>query len=97
MTASAARMIEDAMLRHIDEVAKRVLPEAQAANGQACDNGTCELSTLLTSARTKVTELKDTLVERVHSADQQVHDNAWKTVGTAAAVAFVAGLLVAKR
>lgn len=95
MTTSASRLIEDlqAMLVHIDELAKRVLPESgQAANGQSC-----EMSSLLMNARTRVTELKDTLTERVSAADQQVHDNAWKAVGIAAGVAFLAGLVVARR
>src|ERR1043166_5575511 len=96
MTTNASRLIEDlqAMLVHIDELAKRVLPENEqhAANGQSC-----EMSALLMNARTKVTELKDTLTERVHAADQQMHDNAWKAVGIAAGVAFIAGLVVARR
>ena len=94
MTANAARMIEDLqkMLMDIDELARQVLPEKGTANGESCN-----VSALLTNARTKVSELKESLVERVQGADRQVHDNAWKSVGAAAGIAFVAGLLVGRR
>ena len=95
MTASAARLIEDLqrMLVDIDELAKRVPPES----GAALDGEPCKVSALLSNARTKVSELKDSLVERVQTTDQQLHDNAWKSVGAAAAIAFVAGILVGRR
>jgi ElaB/YqjD/DUF883 family membrane-anchored ribosome-binding protein len=47
--------------------------------------------------RAKITEVKDSMVQRIHDTDQRVHDNAWKLMGTAAQMAFAAGLLVATR
>ncbi|MGB7904506.1 MAG: DUF883 family protein [Steroidobacteraceae bacterium] len=55
----------------------------------------------LRHARTRVIELEQQMVERAKAAAQAtngyVHESPWPSIGIAAGVAFVAGLLVGRR
>jgi ElaB/YqjD/DUF883 family membrane-anchored ribosome-binding protein len=85
------RLFEDIqrVLSDVDELARAIGVEP-AANGSP--NG---VDGIVAGVRAKVSELKNALVHRVHETDQRVHDNAWKLIGTAALIAFAAGLLIA--
>jgi ElaB/YqjD/DUF883 family membrane-anchored ribosome-binding protein len=95
MATSAERMVQDleAMLTEIDNLAKAVL--AEAGNGKQAE--VSGLHATLANTRAKATELKDALVHSVQTADRKVHENAWTSIGTAAFVAFLAGMLIGSR
>jgi ElaB/YqjD/DUF883 family membrane-anchored ribosome-binding protein len=55
----------------------------------------------LEQAKTKIVEMEGKAVEKTKAAaratDNYVHENPWKSVGVAAAVGFLVGLLVGRR
>jgi ElaB/YqjD/DUF883 family membrane-anchored ribosome-binding protein len=55
----------------------------------------------LEQAKTKIVEIEGKAVEKTKAAaratDNYVHENPWKSVGVAAAVGFLVGLLVGRR
>lgn len=55
----------------------------------------------LQSAKTRLGELEGSLVEQTkkvaHATDDYVHKNPWQSVGVAAGVAFLLGLLAGRR
>jgi ElaB/YqjD/DUF883 family membrane-anchored ribosome-binding protein len=96
---SPEQMIEDIqnVLADVEELARAVAGE-NGQNGTPAGNGAPTvdgLESLVASARTKVAAVKEGLVQRVQATDRNVHDNAWKLIGTAALIAFAAGLLIA--
>jgi ElaB/YqjD/DUF883 family membrane-anchored ribosome-binding protein len=85
------QLLEDIhkVLSAVDDLVREMEGETPA-NG--APNG---VNAIISGVRAKVSELKGALVDRVHDTDQRVHDNAWKLIGTAALIAFAAGLLIA--
>lgn len=55
----------------------------------------------LRHARTRIIEMEQQMIERAkaaaHATNGYVHENPWPSIGVAAGVAFVAGLLVGRR
>lgn len=55
----------------------------------------------LQSARVKLAEAEAALVERTkavaHATDDFVHDNPWRSIGVAAGIGFIIGLLIGRR
>ncbi|MBP9712122.1 MAG: DUF883 domain-containing protein [Sterolibacterium sp.] len=55
----------------------------------------------LTSAKIKLAEVEETMIARARqagrAADDYVHENPWSSVGIAAGVGFLVGLLVGRR
>ena len=55
----------------------------------------------LRHARTRVIEMEQQMMERAkaaaHATNGYVHENPWPSIGVAAGIAFVAGLLVGRR
>lgn len=55
----------------------------------------------LTSARASLADAQAVVVERAkqvgHATDEYVHDNPWRSVGVAAGIAFIVGLLIGRR
>jgi ElaB/YqjD/DUF883 family membrane-anchored ribosome-binding protein len=55
----------------------------------------------LRHARTRIIEMEQQMMERAkaaaHATNGYVHENPWPSIGVAAGIAFVAGLLVARR
>lgn len=85
------QLLEDIqkVLSAVDELVREIDGET-TANGSP--NG---VNAIIAGVRAKVSEVKEAFVDRVHETDQRVHDNAWKLIGTAALIAFAAGLLIA--
>ncbi len=98
MATSAERMIEDLhkVIMEIDELVR----EAVAETGDGKVGKVPALRGALANARARVTQLKDTVGRDVRSraenADRYVRENAWASIGTAAAAAFIAGLLIGR-
>jgi ElaB/YqjD/DUF883 family membrane-anchored ribosome-binding protein len=101
MNASRQQVLEDLMrvLGDIDELVK-------ASAAKPCDgNGATavpdpELDRKLASIRERIDDVKDRIArnvhERVEAVDHYFRENTWKTVGAAAAFAFIAGLLMGR-
>ena len=55
----------------------------------------------LASAKIKLAEAEAAVVDRAkqvgRAADDYVHDNPWRSVGVAAGIGFIAGLLIGRR
>jgi ElaB/YqjD/DUF883 family membrane-anchored ribosome-binding protein len=99
MSVSSQQVLEDLMrvLGDIDELVK-----AQAAKppGEAAPEADPELERKLAAIRARIDGVKDAITRELHrrveSIDNYFRENTWKTVGTAAALAFIAGLLVGR-
>ena len=59
------------------------------------------LNDQLTAAKYKLQDLEAAVVQKTKAAaratDDYVHDNPWQAVGVAAAVGFIAGLIITRR
>lgn len=55
----------------------------------------------IAGARIRLTELESVVVDKAklagRAADDYVHDNPWRSVGIAAGIGFIAGLLIGRR
>jgi len=87
---------------------KAVIADAEAlikatANqgGEKVDQLRAQAETSLASAKEKLEDLHEDLVEKgreaVKAADDYVQENPWKAVGIAAGISLVIGLLVSRR
>lgn len=98
MSTTAERMIEDLhkVISEIDELVREAATEA----GDGKVGRIPALRGALANARARVTDLKDTMGKdvktRAQTANRYVRENAWVSIGTAAAAAFIAGLLIGR-
>lgn len=87
---------------------KAVIADAEAlikatANqgGEKVDQLRAQVETSLSSAKVKLEDLHEDLIEKgreaVKATDDYVQENPWKAVGIAAGVGLVIGLLVSRR
>jgi ElaB/YqjD/DUF883 family membrane-anchored ribosome-binding protein len=99
MSVSRQQVLEDLMrvLGDMDELVK--------ASGTAPSDGKAtatspdpELDRKLAAIRERIDNVKDRIArgvhERIEAVDGYFRENTWKTVGTAAALAFIAGLII---
>lgn len=97
MSVSSQQVLEDLMrvLADIDELVKSAA--AEGADGSARDPA---LDQKWIAVRSRIDAVKDAVSREVHrrvtAVDGYFRDNTWKTVGAAAAVAFIAGLLMGR-
>jgi ElaB/YqjD/DUF883 family membrane-anchored ribosome-binding protein len=101
MTVSSQQVLEDLMrvLGDIDELVKAsAAPPGDGKSTAAAADP--ELDRKLTAIRARIDNVKDRIArgvhERVEAVDNYFRENTWKTVGTAAALAFIAGLLIGR-
>lgn len=91
------REIKSDVAKVIDD-AEELLAQAAASTGEQAAELQRRGMRLLRQAAEKAQDLQDTLVERSRAAalatDDYVHDHPWKAIGMAAAIGFVAGLLI---
>lgn len=101
MTTDANRdkLITDVktLMADADDIVKAM---ASATGEKATELGE-KLRVKLRSAKEKMADVQEVLAERAKAAaratDDFVHDNPWKSVGIAAAVGFLIGLLVNRK
>jgi len=81
--------------------AESLLSKATHETGEKARELRAQAESRLLSAKLKLQELQGEAVDRAKDAaratDTYVHDNPWQAIGIAAAVGFVAGLLMNRR
>ena len=81
--------------------AEDLLKQAASSTGDRAVELRERALTSLKRAREKLLDVQDSMLERSKAAaratDDFVHDNPWRAIGVAAAVGFLAGLLVNSR
>ena len=98
-TISKAELIEEfkALVADAEALIKATAKDSSA--GVAKVRSKAEAS--LTAAKDKLEALQDDLLEKgkaaTKAADEYVHENPWKSVGIAAGVGLIIGLLISRR
>ena len=96
---SREKLIDDfsAVLSEAEEMLKR----ASAETGDKARDLRSQVETKLLRAKLRLQELEGEAVDRAKAAarvtDDYVHDHPWTSVGVAAAVGFVFGVLLSRR
>ncbi|OVZ59656.1 hypothetical protein CDO44_11010 [Pigmentiphaga sp. NML080357] len=98
-TAGKEKLISDVKVVLND--AEDLLKQAASSTGDRAVELRERALTSLKRAREKLIDVQDSMLERSKAAaratDDFVHDNPWRAIGIAAAVGFLAGLLVNSR
>jgi len=104
MTAAKFERSRDALVKDFADVlseADALLKQASKETGEKASDLRAQVETKLRTARIKLQEVQDDAVDRAKAAaratDEYVHDNPWQAIGVAAAVGFLAGLLMNRR
>jgi ElaB/YqjD/DUF883 family membrane-anchored ribosome-binding protein len=104
MTAAKFERSRDALVKDFADVlteADALLKQASKETGEKASDLRAQVETKLRTARIKLQEVQDDAVDRAKAAaratDEYVHDNPWQAIGIAAAVGFLAGLLMNRR
>ena len=81
--------------------AEHLLKKASNETGDRARDLRQQVESKLLSAKLRLQELQGEAMDRARSAaratDDYVHDNPWQVIGAAAAIAFLAGLLMNRR
>lgn len=99
MTAIRERLVDEfvAMLSDAEDLLKRAGNET----GERARDLRAQVEGKLLAAKLRLQELEGEAVDRARDAaryiDDDVHENPWRAIGLAAAIGFVAGLVVARR
>ena len=99
MTTAREKLVDDfaAVLAEAEDLMKR----AGAETGQRALDLRAQVEAKLLAAKLRLQELQGEAVDRAKDAarftDDYVHDNPWTAIGVAAAIGFVAGLLLNRR
>jgi ElaB/YqjD/DUF883 family membrane-anchored ribosome-binding protein len=93
------RLLDD--LRQVVEDTEALLRATAGQAGERAQEARSRVEESLRQARTRLEGLEQEVVTRArdaaHEADRYVRDNPWQSIGIAAGVAFVLGLLVSRR
>jgi ElaB/YqjD/DUF883 family membrane-anchored ribosome-binding protein len=99
MTAIRERLVDEfvSMLSEAEDLLKRAGNET----GERARDLRAQVEGKLLGAKLRLQELEGEAVDRAREAaryiDDDVHENPWRAIGVAAAIGFVAGLLVSRR
>jgi ElaB/YqjD/DUF883 family membrane-anchored ribosome-binding protein len=99
MTAIRERLVDEfvSMLSEAEDLLKRAGNET----GERARDLRAQVEGKLLGAKLRLQELEGEAVDRAREAaryiDDDVHANPWRAIGIAAAVGFVAGLLISRR
>jgi ElaB/YqjD/DUF883 family membrane-anchored ribosome-binding protein len=99
MAISREKLVDDfsAVLSEAEDLLKRAANET----GDRAKDLRSQVEAKLLSAKLRLQEIEGEAVDRARVAarftDDYVHDNPWQAIGIAAAVGFVAGLLMNRR
>ena len=81
--------------------AETLLKQAATETGERASDLRAQVEAKLRSAKLKLQDLQDDAIDRAKAAarvtDDYVRDNPWQAIGAAAAVGFLAGVLVSRR
>jgi ElaB/YqjD/DUF883 family membrane-anchored ribosome-binding protein len=93
------RLLDD--LRQVVEDTEALLRATAGQAGERAQEARSRAEDSLRQARVRLEGLEQEVVTRArdaaHEADRYVHANPWQSIGIAAGVAFVLGLLVSRR
>jgi ElaB/YqjD/DUF883 family membrane-anchored ribosome-binding protein len=93
------RLLDD--LRQVVEDTEALLRATAGQAGERAQEARSRVEESLRQARTRLEGLEQEVVTRArdaaHEADRYVRDNPWQSIGIAAGVAFLLGLLVSRR
>jgi ElaB/YqjD/DUF883 family membrane-anchored ribosome-binding protein len=99
MAISREKLVDDfsAVLTEAEDLLKRAANES----GERAKDLRSQVEAKLLAAKLRLQEIEGEAVDRARVAarvtDDYVHDNPWQAIGIAAAVGFVAGLLMNRR
>ena len=99
MSTTRDKLVDDfgSMLNEAEELMKR----ASTETGDRAKDLRSQVEAKLLAAKLRLQELQGDAVDGAKAAarvtDDYVHDNPWQAIGLAAAVGFLAGLLITRR
>jgi len=99
MSTTREKLVDDfgSMLNEAEELMKR----ASTETGDRARDLRSQVEAKLLAAKLRLQELQGDAVDGAKAAarvtDDYVHDNPWQAIGVAAAVGFLAGLLMTRR
>ena len=99
MNLSRETLLDDfsTMLSDAEDLLKRAGNET----GERAKDLRAQVEAKLLAAKLRLQELEGEAVDRARDAaryiDDDVHENPWRAIGLAAAIGFVAGLVIARR
>jgi len=81
--------------------AEDLLKKASSESGERARDLRAQVESKLLAAKLRLQEMEGVAVDRAKEAarvtDDYVHDHPWQSLGIAAAIGFVAGLLITRR
>ena len=81
--------------------AQELLTQSGAESGEAAQVMRAEVQAKLLAAKLRLQEIEGQAIDSVKAVkdatDAYVHENPWRSVGIAAAIGFVAGVLLSRR
>jgi ElaB/YqjD/DUF883 family membrane-anchored ribosome-binding protein len=89
------RMADD--LKMIVSDGEELLKAASNASGEGFTAARAKFSEQLMSAKAKLEDVSQPVVEKARQANDYVHDSPWTAIGAAVAAGMLIGFLVAKR
>jgi len=89
------KMADD--LKMIVSDGEELLKAAANASGEGFTAARAKFSEQLMSAKAKLADVSQPVVEKARQADDYVHGRPWTAIGVAAAVGILIGFLAAKR
>ena len=99
MTAMRERLVDDFV--SVLSEAEELLKKAGSETGERARDLRAQVEGKLLAAKLRLQELEGEALDRAKEAakytDEYVHDNPWRMIGIAAAVGFVAGLMINRR
>ncbi len=103
MSASAERTREKVVeeFSNVLSEAEEMLKSAASETGEKARNLRDQVESKLLHAKLRLQELEGHAIDRAKTAaratDNYVHDHPWQAIGVAAAIGFIAGLLMNRR
>lgn len=99
MTAIRERLVDDFV--SVLSEAEDLLKKASTETGERARDLRAQVEAKLLAAKLRLQELEGEAVDRAKEAarytDDYVHENPWRSIGAAALLGFVAGLLLNRR
>ena len=99
MTAMREKLVDDFV--SVLAEAEELLKKAGTETGERARDLRAQVEAKLLAAQLRLQELEGEAVDRAKEAakytDDYVHENPWRSIGIAAAVGFVAGLMMTRR
>jgi len=99
MAAIRERLVDDFV--SVLSEAEELLKKAGNETGERARDLRAQVEGKLLAAKLRLQELEGEAIDRAKEAakytDEYVHDNPWRMIGIAAAIGFVAGLMINRR